>query len=619
MSANYRLLLLSFAALVLGFEKTLAQQTHVLSQPTQTEHSYLKYPRKFVSAQVTTEEISDLLLKVLPGLQKNPSELALALDLSSPGGRHVVFQQTFDNIPVYGATLKVNLAKDGRLLNVLDNSKAIPANPVNVFSTDLSQIEKQVLEDSGGQLWRAASAYLCESGQLIAVFLIETFLENDGKGSRYFYNAETGALLRRESRSLNRTQEYRDGKGKIFAPDPLTTACVHYDQASLYHDNSDNNSTFFAQQYVEATLGSLHYERGTYQLKGPFVEIADIRPPSVLPAISYDGVFNYDRSVPAFEQVNTYYHIHTFKERVNALGFGGLADYPIRADAQGATADNSFFTPAGANSYLIFGTGGVDDAEDADVIIHEYGHALSASGSPNSLQGYERQALDEGICDFFAASWSRAFSECRWADIFTWDGHNVHWPGRTAQTSQTYNGGDLDRNRTYHEHGQLWSSAMMTLWEAVGRDVAERLQLQQLYMNNNNMTLRDAARALLDADVMLYEGAHFAEIQSAFCKYDLLPPDECGPASIEDETIFQSLGFKYYPSPVSNRLYIELESIDSESGIKVFDITGKLYYFSSLTSYKNDIDLSGFAPGVYVGEVFNSGNRVRFKFIKAGN
>ena len=35
---------------------------------------------------------------------------------------------------------------------------------------------------------------------------------------------------------------------------------------------------------------------------------------------------------------------------------------------------------------LVLGTGGVDDGEDADVIVHEYGHSLQDQASPGSLQ-----------------------------------------------------------------------------------------------------------------------------------------------------------------------------------------------------------------------------------------
>ena len=43
-------------------------------------------------------------------------------------------------------------------------------------------------------------------------------------------------------------------------------------------------------------------------------------------------------------------------------------------NVNGTTADNSFYSPT--TKALTFGTGGVDDAEDAGIIAHEYGHSI---------------------------------------------------------------------------------------------------------------------------------------------------------------------------------------------------------------------------------------------------
>ena len=56
---------------------------------------------------------------------------------------------------------------------------------------------------------------------------------------------------------------------------------------------------------------------------------------------------------------------------------------------------------------LRFGKGGVDDAEDAEVILHEYGHAIQDSQSRRLRRSEEAGAIGEGFGDYWAATVSR--------------------------------------------------------------------------------------------------------------------------------------------------------------------------------------------------------------------
>ena len=53
---------------------------------------------------------------------------------------------------------------------------------------------------------------------------------------------------------------------------------------------------------------------------------------------------------------------------------------------------------------MTFGTGGVDDAEDAEIILHEYGHAIQDDQVPGWGQHEEGSAMGEGFGDYNAAS-----------------------------------------------------------------------------------------------------------------------------------------------------------------------------------------------------------------------
>ena len=74
----------------------------------------------------------------------------------------------------------------------------------------------------------------------------------------------------------------------------------------------------------------------------------------------------------------------------------------IEVNIDGITDDNSFYSPA--TKSLTFGTGGVDDAEDAEIILHEYGHAIQDDQVPGWGQHEEGSAMGEGFGDYNAAS-----------------------------------------------------------------------------------------------------------------------------------------------------------------------------------------------------------------------
>ena len=64
--------------------------------------------------------------------------------------------------------------------------------------------------------------------------------------------------------------------------------------------------------------------------------------------------------------------------------------------------DNSFATDHPKDE-LRFGKGGVDDAEDAEVILHEYGHAIHFAQN-FSFASEEAGAISEGFGDYWAVT-----------------------------------------------------------------------------------------------------------------------------------------------------------------------------------------------------------------------
>ena len=268
--------------------------------------------------------------------------------------------------------------------------------------------------------------------------------------------------------------------GYVFDPDPLSTAKASYKDDSGLHDNSDMDSPELMKQHINVTLRDVNLHNGIYSLRGPWVQIVDTEAPHRGLFQQNTSNFLFSRSESGFEAVNCYYHIDNFLRYINReLGIvvrPSRYEGGVRVDPHGLDGtDNSHYLAA--TQELAFGEGGVDDAEDADVIIHELGHGIHdwiTAGSYSRIEG-----LSEGFGDYLAASYGRGRGKWKPSDpeyhnIYNWDGHNEYWGGRTTNNIGKYPDA-LTGNK--HIDGTLWSSCNMKIWDAIGRRKSDTVHL----------------------------------------------------------------------------------------------------------------------------------------------
>jgi len=77
-------------------------------------------------------------------------------------------------------------------------------------------------------------------------------------------------------------------------------------------------------------------------------------------------------------------------------------------DPSGANgADNSYYIPN--TERIVFGEGGVDDAEDVDVILHEFGHGIHDWINNVSTRGSVGVDSDDGFGEGSGDYWVQSF------------------------------------------------------------------------------------------------------------------------------------------------------------------------------------------------------------------
>jgi hypothetical protein len=304
-----------------------------------------------------------------------------------------------------------------------------------------------------------------------------------------FVDGETGEALLVED-ILRRFE----GRGLVFNPDPKSSTGI-----DTLQDADDAAEAIPEAAYQEVSLPDLELnEDSLFTLTGPWVDTS----PTAGRAGDAEGAFLFDRSDDRFEEVMGYYHIDRQARYMVDLGFEDVPPTPILLDINAVEEDASWYSPF--SNTLTTGTGGVDDAEDADVLLHEYGHALIERIIPE-LRGGETALMGEGLCDFFAGDWSlEAAPDYHPMEVYNWDGHNEFWAGRVLDIDYRYS--DLADHSEAHDGGQLWSSFLTAIRIDGGdRDLWMKVVLDHLYSVTDSITIPDAVQMLLMSDRELTE------------------------------------------------------------------------------------------------------------------
>ena len=457
-----------------------------------------------------------------------PADLAIlrhTVTRETPGGFHVRFQQYAGEYPVYRSDLVVNLNRHNRVTFVMNSyqpAAALPPAAQRIGITEAAQIAKAYLGVRGSINHEAQETVLYAMGsQNRLAHRITIVPAEDTFGDwEILVDAISGEIFRVEDRACyHGPQTPTNGSGWVFDPDPLTHARAVYQSGGQFGDNNDNDTDSLLAHIVERPLLDIDFSGGQYHLDGPYANIEDFESPFFGQFSRPDSLWHFTRNPSEFEAANVYFHIDQSMRYINeTLGFNLMPfQYTggVRVDPHGLSgADNSHYIPS--TGQVAWGEGGVDDSEDADVILHELGHGLHdwlTNGSLSQVNG-----LSEGCGDYWANSYNRATGQWTPVDpqyywVFQWDGHNEFWAGRVTNYTATYPGG---LTGSIHTDGQMWASTLMQIYEEIGRTATDSNFLEALSMTNGGTNQEDAAQAFIQADIDLFGGANLSVIEFYF-------------------------------------------------------------------------------------------------------
>ncbi len=454
-------------------------------------------------------------------------------------GTHYRYGQWIGDRRVYGAQVVLTVDEDGHVRTPHVSVATAPPPPSE--SSTLSQnlrIDDPAIE-SVNMISRTPGYRNVEG----AARFVERVLVEDApfRLSVWEVDPKTGEVL-------SKVPLYFSATGNVFPANPVTTL----NDAGL-RDQGDSAAAVPSGSYSRVELLGL----GTQgELVGPRVRVIDIDSPFTARAmLELDLLGERDR--PEFEEVNVYHHLDQAQLYLQSLGYTGsrqIIPGGVRVDAHANRgADNSYFTATAAGPTLLFGDGGVDDAEDPDIILHEYGHAIHDWLSPGVLfgsSGSEGRAISEGFGDYWAFSSGLQSSISSGRDpycIGDWDarcdGPGCAYPPAAdclRRVDEALTLADFDPSSasgTEHRNGQIWSGYLKDVFEQIvqshgvgeGRRITDVLVLEGLLGLPSQPRFSDVIERMIIADEQLNSSMNRTTLCTSAKARGFNIPDSCEP------------------------------------------------------------------------------------------
>jgi Zn-dependent metalloprotease len=401
------------------------------------------------------------------------------------------FHQDYQSVPVYGAEVKVNFNRQGRVVAVnssyvlnLKLSSTFPnIGPDQARGKVDANIPNPAEEDSDAQDHALAPKLYIIINNGTPVLAWEVIRHSGGADWKALVHAGTGALLD-GPRDVNR---YATGTGRVFNVNAVVAT-----KNNGLQDSNDAASAVPASAYT--TVGLLRLVGAGY-LDGSYASSSATKKRVFNSANS----FEFDRSSDGVSETMGYFYLDYAQVYIQSLGFQNVNNRQQVFAVNRLKQDNSFYSPS--TKQISYGTGGVDDAEDAEVIWHEYGHSVQDNQVPGFGSGSEAGAMGEGFGDYLAGSLGAHFSGgFQDVCIAEWDAtsYSSTTPPCLRRLDSPKHYPEAIENEV-HADGEIWSAALWEIRSAFGGARADTLILQHHFLVSPAGTFNQAPNALVTA------------------------------------------------------------------------------------------------------------------------
>ena len=460
--------------------------------------------------------------KIAPDLKINPDLSQLKFDQVKESilGKHVLFQQYHGDKSISGAWIRVDIDNNGKVYNIQNDlipdnfiqkteavqskkSSSAAAEQISVTAAKKIALKaSKVNESAMKNVLVTELAYYPQDNVPTLAWKVVTKIEKPAAEWKFYIDAVSGKILKKVD-----LMKCAKAMGRVFDPNPVV---------KLNNTKLKDNSTIPDEAYTEVALNGL---AKTGKLDGPFVTTRSTKKR----VTKKNGQFLFKREDRAFKEVMVYFHIDRVQRYIQELGFTNVLNQPIEVNIDGQKDDNSHYSPSSKS--LTFGTGGVDDAEDAEIILHEYGHAIQDNQLPGFGQSTEAQAMGEGFGDYLAASFFEEIKAAQFKPtVGNWDAVAYDSTGkppclRRLDSKKKY---PKDLTNDEHDNGEIWSACLWKIRAALGSRLTDKIVIAHHFLLTPQSSFADAANALILTDKNLNKGANGKLIKKIFVERGIL-------------------------------------------------------------------------------------------------
>ncbi len=455
------------------------------------------------------------------GLKADLDGLLIKKNIKTPLGERITFRQHYNQIPVVGAEVTVHVSDKNNI--ILVENQCIPNIQIDtqplVEKDDALRTAERAVGIDESRIEKASSELVilpcgCEQNLVWRVIVSKKGLV-DKTWLVYVDAKKKGWVLYKK-----KLQSFATGAGTVYRENPITTPSL----TTVTLNNLTDGSFLLEGNYGKPYNAECIYSEYDTSNLSKFST-----------ASSPERNYSYTSSDTELTEVMSYYHVNTMHDTLKSIGFNSLdAQIPVFVNAQdpddsSVGYDNAFYTRDynfSSTGYMLFGCGNELNnlGLDADVITHEYGHAVLDHIEPELYEVIEHNysgAIHESTGDVMASYFGGNGTIGEWG-LTSKDGAQDYT--RNMNNTRTYPDDVLLPSYGYsevHYTGEILNGVYWDIQKTLGSDTAFRVFSSAISLLPNDANFFDMRDAWTTADNTVNNGANVSVIETAFASHGI--------------------------------------------------------------------------------------------------